>query len=386
MAGMTGGIGSLARGRSFRTGYRAGSGAISSAKTWSDSSDFLENNEAFAAIKGNDDALWAFRNARNSTEAMQVMRNRIQSRGEVADEQQLAEQAALIMRAKNQTGQKAGNLAAIRAQAKTGTGYEDSAQMYRDIVGATGGDMAMSGKALAEMSGSAVQSGRGDLGLGSFNAKYQAMNNLANSDAGGNYYSDDQANSDTLDSVIASPGASQALAHGKKAAAEAIASHHAKHINNLMESLNTGKQVKIGGEMRQATGRDVKQAFAVANAVHDQLRAAGGENAIVGANTLMGASVNVDNLTPQAKQALGPAWERQFSGQQSPGPSEGLTFRQVMNGFHGQDQTYDEIRQDFANQMQAAQAAQMQTSQQQANPGGGPTQPPSAGPPTPSAP
>lgn len=357
VSGTLGGAKERLRGGKFREGYRSKTKAISSPHAWQESSEFMEKNGAFNAFKNNDDALWAFRTAKDETHARQILAKRWNA--DVNDEG-VMNTAALVMRARNQVDGEAGALAAVRAQASTGTGYENFHQMANDIVEATDGDMGLAMRAYGEMRGNLTQGGQGHLGGGSFMVGANAIQNIANArasgDAGAIARANAAADETVTESVIMSPGAAQAAAYGKGSAAQAIAKGHRDRITKLLNSMNNGQVTEVGGEKRVANERDIKQAFAVANGFHDILRSAGGENAIAGADLLLGSGVPVESLKAEVRAALGPAWEKQRESSKTGGPEGGLTIRDIMRGYHGHDQAYDEIRQDFMNQREAANA------------------------------
>jgi hypothetical protein len=359
VAGTLGGMRNVRAGRSFRSGYRAGSSSIGSVKSYDEASNFMQNNAAFNQFKGNDDALWAFMNGRDEASVRSIL----QRRG-VTDPQALADTTALIMRAKNQVGEQAGLIAATRAQAATGTGFEDNAQMLQSINAASGGDMNIGGRMLAEMRGAATQSGRIELGTSSFNTQMIAMSRLADAATGGPAYSAADAEQDVMESVIDSNTAGYAV-HGKPQSARAIGRAHTQKITNLLHSLSTGQATDVNGVSRVATSRDVKQAIAAANGIHDAMAQASPQNAREFADQVMGAGINVQALSPEARAALGPAWGMEGQGESSLGPEGNLTIRQIMDNLGGKDQEYMEMRRDYATQTAGEAAEQRRLLDQQ---------------------
>lgn len=367
-AGVTRGLSSMARGRGFMSGYKGGAGALAGRQAFDSASEFMEKNADFGTFKGNDDALWAFRHGRSEADVRRIL----QQRG-VTDPAQLESTTAMVLRARSAAGDRVAGIAGARAQAKTGTGYADNAQMLEDIVDASGGNMDTGGRMLAEMRQSALQGGQVQLGIGGFQDQFNAMTNLARGvDGNGNAYTADDANRNVMDSVIESAGGGHAV-HGKPGSARAIAGGHADRIKRLINSANTGETMKIDGVERQATGRDIKQALASAHGVHDALRGASPQNAKAFADTLMGTTLDVDNMSPDVKSALGPAWESQSGGFVSSGPEGGISVREAMRGLAGKDQAYDEMRHDFATQ--AEEYGTRTQPQQPQQPGEGPQAP-----------
>jgi hypothetical protein len=340
----------------------------------------MENNAAFKAISGNDDTLWAFRHGKNEAEVRKYL-------GEKGLEgRDLDESVAMVMRARAQTSKEVGDIAAVRAQAKTGTGYADNADMYEDIITAAGGDMNLGARMYAEMRGSAVNSGRMELGTASFMAGVEGMSGIRDAIASGDnaavMSAKEAANKKTLRSVIDS-NSSAAAVHGKPKSAEAIAEAHREKIDDFMHSLSTGAVIDVNGQQRVATARDVKQALAAAHGVHDAMQSASPQNARAFADKLMGGGINVAGLSSEARASLGPAFEAPaIGGQSSLGPSGNLTYKMVMDDLAGRDQTYAELRRDFANASLAQQAERDYEIRSQMNPPaagqnpGGPPPPP----------
>lgn len=365
VGGLSAGIGARARGRSFRSGYQASSGTAGKTRAFDEATAFMENNSDFKAIAGNDDSLWAFRNGTDEASVRKIL----EARGYTG--QGLNETAAMVMRAKAQVGTTAGNIAAARMQAKTGTGYEDNAAMLEDIARASGGDMNVAGRMLAEMRGGAAQSGRMELGTSSFNTQMVEMMGMSEAVASGDSSRLQAArasvNKNVMESVIDSNGSGAAV-YGKPSSAKAIAKAHREKISDLLGSLNSGQEIQINGETnpdgtakkRKATTRDVKQALASANGVHDALQTASPQNARAFADELMGASIDVERMSASTREALGPAIKQGDLDSQDAGPQKGpITVRQVMDGLAGRDQEYMEMRRDFAGQT-ATEAAQAQ--------------------------
>lgn len=306
--GATGsGLSSVRRGGSFRKGYAASSSALGNTKAFNEATAIMENNEAFKMISGNDDSLYAFKNGKDAADVERILR----ARG--YDGYGLAQTQALVMRAKNQVGTHAGAIAAVRAQAKTGTAYADNAAMLSDIMEASGGDLNLYGRTLAEARGSAAQSGRIDLGTSSYQTQFDAGVFMANKvDNKGNAFSPEDANAKVLNSVIDSASPAQAL-FGKPASAKALAGTHATKVQTMQNQQIAAKQaydqVVAGAKTGQFTqaevlkaeqthaqaARDFDQALASAMGLHD----AAGQTSPQNARAVADGLFDIEVLDPK---------------------------------------------------------------------------------------
>lgn len=278
MSGLTSGVRARAKGRSFRTAYSAGSAVKSRGKVFDEATAFMENNEAFKTFAGNDDAVWAFRQGGSEED----IRRNLQQRG-VTDPLALAETTSAIMRARGQAGDHVADIAAVRAQAKTGTGWENNTQMLSDIVSASGGDMALAGRTLAETRGSVVQAGQVHLGSASFNTQMQAMEQINQSMLNNGLITPGVAavvENNVMDSVIDSATPGQTL-YGKVPSVQAIARGHVRRIQEISNGIQAGTH----------TRRDLDQALATTMGIHDAMASAAPQNARAMADILMNSNI-----------------------------------------------------------------------------------------------
>jgi hypothetical protein len=233
----------------------------------------------------------------------------------VGHEAQRKEAASQIMRSQRKHGAEAFQRARIRAQAKTGTGYQDAngefnaALMLQDINEAYGSDRNGAGKALAEMRSSLTQSGQiaGQAGYGTWATQMENLHNAGNNpDSNAGRAAHSAIMQDTIDSV--NPGYA---VHGKPSSARALASAHRERIQNLVASMNSGGGLIPDGPMlnpatgepvldrngeqiqtlRAATMEDVQAATAAAAGILDGLTQASPQNASAFAEELMTADI-----------------------------------------------------------------------------------------------
>lgn len=281
------------------------------------------------------------------------------------------EAASQIMRSQRKHSHESFQRARVRAQAKTGTGYQDAngefnaALMMQDINEAYGNDRNGAGKALAEMRGSLTQSGQiaGQAGYGTW---AREMENLHND---GNNLDSDVARDahravmqDTIDSV--NPGYA---VHGKPSSARALASAHRERIQGLIQQMNDGEATitdivrnpdgtpmvdpatnEVVTALRPPTIEDIQGATAAAAGILDGLTQASPQNASAFANELMVADVSGAGITlppttrsvPRYKQdgtvEVDAAGHQVFDVQEVAPASTATNVRELITHFAGQ--------------------------------------------------
>lgn len=234
----------------------------------------------------------------------------------VGHEAQRKEAASQIMRSQKKHGSEAFQRARIRAQAKTGTGYQDehgefnAALMLQDINEAYGSDRNGAGKALAEMRGALTQSGQiaGQAGYGTWASQMENVYNARNDPNSADVAADAHRAimQDTIDSV--NPGYA---VHGKPSSARALASAHRERIQGLIQQMNSGEATvtdivrnpdgtpvrdpatnEVQTVMRPPNMEDIQAATAAAAGILDGLTQASPQNASAFAEELMVADVS----------------------------------------------------------------------------------------------
>lgn len=260
----------------------------------------LSETGEFNAISGDDAKLYA---ARATT------KNEISKRlaefddGRFGGENNRArreEAVAAIMRAQKAASSETFQRARVRAQAKTGTGYQNQEtgqfeawRMLEDINDAYGDDRNGAGTALAEMRGSLAQSGQiaGMAGYGTWAQQLEASHQQtdATRDA-----TREAAHSAIIQDTIDSVPPAHAL-HGKPASARALAEGHRMRIKQLSSSITNGNLMDFGDGQgpRQATMDDLSGAVAAAAGIYDAMSSASPANASAFANELMGADMGI---------------------------------------------------------------------------------------------
>ncbi len=204
-----------------------------------------------------------------------------------------------IKRTKRQVDNNTFQKARVRAQAKTGTGYQDAngqfdaALMLEDINKAYGNDANGAGRALAEMRGSLANSGQvaGVAGFGTWAQQLEGMRR-------GNVTAE-HAHNAIMDDAINSASPGQAI-YGKPSSAAAMGKAHARRIQAIASSINSGEMTMPTGQkdaagnaiLRTATVEDLSAATAGAAGIYDATSQASPANASAMANELMGVKID----------------------------------------------------------------------------------------------
>lgn len=157
--------------------YSAKARSMSNPSMYAEASQFMENNEAFNAFKGDDDVLWASMRATDAAGIRKALQDRVPDR--FSNERELEASTQAILRAQSMVGAQTFSVAATRAQAKTGTGFNygnADDDMMKAIHSSAGNDGALAGQMLAEMRTSSMQAGRVDLGGSGYGQHIKAYN------------------------------------------------------------------------------------------------------------------------------------------------------------------------------------------------------------------
>jgi|GEM_PF-3886257 len=340
--------------------------------------DFMENDETIKLFNKDDDKLHALVHGEDEQHVRSILENSAPDRFAGANNRLALDQAvAEVMEAKKKGGQSA-RIAAVMAQAATGTAYDTAGEMLDDINAVAGGDRTMAGLMLADMKGAAMQSGRVDLGGAGFAHLQGVMERRRASMAGGPAFSTDDATADVLRNVIASQGGREA-SYGKRQSAVQVAQAHHQYIQDTIASATNGTVMEIDGVQRAATERDVKQALAAAANAHDAISAASPQNGRAFADNLFGQGIALTPAMQNSVVALPPGVAGPLQA-----PPAAVSVKTAMDLLSGRgDGEYAEMRRDYgtAGDAQAAAQAQGGLPPGPAAPPGGP---PGGLPPTPS--
>lgn len=246
----------------------------------------VSESEDAKNIFGDDSKLWAAQfETRDAIERELQSRNPSAYAGE-ANRNARVDAATQILRAQEKFGHDSFQRARLRAQPKTGTGYQytdangqtqfDASLMLRDINDTYGSDRNGAYRALAEMRSSLANSGQiaGMAGFGTWASQ------LETTYRDGSATTAQQAHFAIMDSAIDSVSPSQAL-YGKPASAAAMGAAHARRIQAISNGINEGTH----------TQEDMAAAMAAAAGIFDAMSQASPQNASAMANELMSVTI-----------------------------------------------------------------------------------------------
>lgn len=337
------------------------------ARNFEAANEFLEKNMSARAIKGDDDKMWAASHGRNAQEVEDILKARAPER--FADPQVRRRAVAEVMRFKKEAGNDVSKIAATIAQAGTGTGfnYRDDGtddDMINAIIDAAGDDRGLSGRMLATMRQSAMQSGRVDLAGGGFakqamvmDRRREAMVNNGYSakrdangrvvfDAAGNKvmeaYGNDEARLDILQDVLQSNGG--AAVAGKVESVKQLAPVMKAQVD---QALQNGDEIKAVREFAKIAGK------------YDAAAQIAPQNAEALADGILAQGIVTANL-PQNIQTL-------FNTQ----GKSGITYQQAIEQLRSNEDFQTMRREYQTSGLAAAQAAQAAALQQPGQPPGG---------------
>ncbi len=247
-------------------------------------------HESFTPWSGDDAKVWASRYETHDQIAAELER---QDAGRFAGEANRArreEAVAQIMRSQKEIGHETFHKARVRAQAKTGTGYQytdengqtqvDYSRMVDDINSAYGNDRNGAGKALAEMRGALAQSGQIG-GMAGYGTWAQAMEDRYHG-----RITEEAAHNMITDDAIDSVSPSQAL-YGKPSSAAALASAHRRRIQAISAGIQNGTH----------NMNDLSAAVSAAAGLYDAMGQASPGNASAFANELMSADIGLPEIS-----------------------------------------------------------------------------------------
>ncbi len=277
---------------------RANIATARSSRNYDNAVEFADKNAAFQALKNDDDKLWALMEGTDEASIRASLRKHGGAR--FADPNVMNAAVAEVMRVKREGGDAVTRIAATRAQAATGTGFDSVGEMLDEINRVSGGDRTVAGRLLGDMRTPALQSGRVDLGAAGFADMAIAMEKRRKALAGGTQYSRADATEEILESVIDSSASGQAI-FGKPKSAEQIGHTHVKRLQRIANGVVSGA---VNPQTGQAyTQRDLDQALASTMGIYDAMGSAPPQIARAFADTMTGAQV-INPLTGQPMTVL----------------------------------------------------------------------------------
>ncbi len=251
--------------------------------------EYMEKNNAFNAIKGNDDYLQATMTNMGGGENEDDWRRYLQKQGYSG--QSLEQGVAQIRAAKRETSNEVFKRAAVMANASTGTGWKEGgyAQMAESINEAAGGDRHTANNMLAQMRGAAMGAGRTDLGGAGFGTSSGVMEDLHNaSQQPGGVTDADRAaaNSKIAKNVLFTKDGASLVARARGDAVKNLAPHALAGLEESHAALTAAKQ---GGDNEQiaAAERALAQQYAALDNIHTSLSHSSPENAQIWADSVL---------------------------------------------------------------------------------------------------
>lgn len=312
-----------------------------SLRDFDNASKFMQENAAFGAIKGDDDKMWAMMNASSEQEVRDELKKRAPNR--FSDPLVLDQAVAEIMRAKREGGDQVTRIAATRAQAGTGTGFNYRTDGVNDdmldsIIATSGNDRGLAGRMLAEMRGAAMQSGRVDLAGGGFAKQATVMDKRRAALAGSASYSRDDARLEVLQDVLQS-NAGAAVA-GKVEGVRQLAPVMKANADRAMA---TGDKKVVARELAKLAGK------------YDAAAAIAPQNAEALADGVLDQGVDVGTLSPEVRAMLAPAIaEVQPDGTYSSRTQ--ITYQQAIEALR-QNPDFQTMRREYQTASTAAAAS-----------------------------
>lgn len=245
---------------------------------------FAQESESFNAWSGDDAKVFAAKATNHDEIGARLSKfdrgrfaDYTDADGNVHDNSARREEAiAQIMRSQREVNNATFQKARVRAQSKTGTGYQDpvtgefnAAAMLEDINDAYGDDRNGAGKALAEMRSQLANSGQvaGLAGYGTWAQQLEGMHNGTQTAQ--------NAHNEIMDDTIKSVAPSQAM-YGKPSSAAELAKAHARKIQSIAAGVAAGTH----------TQDDLSTAIAHAAGIADAISQASPQNGDAFVNNL----------------------------------------------------------------------------------------------------
>jgi len=333
--------------------------------------EFGEKSTSFRSIRGDDAKLSAAQFESREQIAQQLASSDRTRFADYTDDDGVEhnnrdrrEQAvSQIMRSQKEVGHDTFQRARLKAQAKTGTGYQytdangqtqfDAARMLDDINITYGDDREGAEKALAEMRGSLAQSGQiaGVAGYGAWRTQLDNTNRRR-----GDAVTHAAAHNAIMDDAIDSAQPGQAV-YGKPASAAAMGQAHARRIQTIAAGVAAGTH----------TMDQLSVATAGAAGIYDAMASSAPQNASAFRNEMMAAEITPTAI-PMHDQNGAPLMvlddDRQPTAEQV--TSRAGNIHDLIRTQMGGNLEFVQRRKDFyTGQMSGAAAYQQQQQQQQ---------------------
>ena len=346
-----------------------------------DATKFMNENQTFGSMKGDDAKLAAGRYTNRSAIEEELARfdpGRFHGAGNARAR---ADAATQILQAQREAAPDTFQKARARAMAGTGTGYQyidkdgntqvDYTRMVDDINDAYGNDRNGAGRALAEMRGALTNSGHiaGQAGFGTWASVMEQRNGLTaaqrDRDTAEGWANTQSFNDAIMNDAINSAQPGHAI-YGKPSSAAAMGRAHVQRIQAIA---NTPLTETYTMEQRQA---ELDAATAAAAGLLDAMGQASPQNASAFANELMGVTIAGSGQMRSEAVTMTTGGQTIELGQTTPEQAPDMTVRDMINDRMNNEE-YRNRRRDWGSNALAD--AEERRRQGNANPGQPPSQP-----------
>lgn len=356
-------------------------------------SKFLEENEVARSIKGDDDKMWAVINGRDEKSIREELKRRAPGRfSDPAVMEQAVQEVVAFRRA---AGDRVAKVAAGRAQASTGTGFNYRHDGVDDdvidtIIDITGDDRQLSGRMWAEMKGNLTQSGRGDIGSGGFAKTMITMDKRRVAKANGGFIEEEVT--DRFGKVILDPTGKVMTRRVAYTKDDALNDMHQDVLQSNAGAAVAGKvegvrqlvpvmKANVDDAITSGNSDKIKREFAKIMGKHDAASQIAPQNAEVLADELFTQKIQVGSLPEDLRKQLEPilatSYQLDNSGKvaldanNKPTPTgykTEVTYAEVMEDLRKDGVTQTMRREYEKAGLNAAQMAALQAQQQGQNP------------------
>jgi hypothetical protein len=246
--------------------------------------EYMEKNQAFAAIKNNDDYLQATMKNMGGGNSESDWRRYLSTQG--YEGRALEQGVAEIRAAKRGVSNEVFDRAAVVANAATGTGWKEGgpAQMLESINEVSGADRHLASNMLGMMRPMAGQSGRMDLAGSGFGTQVKALHQMYDGKI-----TAEKANEEILENAIFTKGPGE-YARARGQAVQNMAPQMLKHLQNVHTEVTTARA--SGDQTRILNAeRKLAQEYAALDNLHDSLNHMAPENARIIADSVLSQEV-----------------------------------------------------------------------------------------------
>lgn len=354
--------------------------------------EMIEKDGIMRPIVKDDDKLWAVMHGTNEAEMRQILIDRAPGRFNEYDKKRDLDQAVEeAMAFRKHAGHNGSRIAATMANAATGTGYNyrqnadgsftGDDDMMTAILDASNGDASMAGRMLAEMRPMATQSGRQDIAGGGYAHSMKVMSDLRRAQAArGGVITREMIDPTTGETLRDAAGNARTITgtYGVEEArmdimqdvlrsnAGAAVAGKVKGVKQLAPILKKNAEAALQANGPNAT-RNAARELATLAGKHDAAAQIAPQNARVLADEVLGATIDIQTMTPEMRAMLAPALVQVApDGTQSSKLTGTITYQAAIEAMRG-NADFQTMRREYqsssiaaAQQANAAQLAAQQ--------------------------